>query len=85
MTSVSARKVTGIVAALVLATAVGACGTTHTERAISGGAIGAGAGAVGAAVLGGSVGTAAVVGGAVGAVAGAVTDKSDIDLGDFPN
>ncbi|MEM6670316.1 MAG: hypothetical protein AAF661_13980 [Pseudomonadota bacterium] len=83
MTSVSARKVTGIVAALVLATAVSACGTTHTERAISGGAIGAGA--VGAAVLGGSVGTAAVVGGAVGAVAGAVTDKSDIDLGDFPN
>lgn len=59
-----------------------ACGTSKTDRALSGGGIGAGVGAIGAAAAGGSVATGAVIGGAVGAATGALTDKDDIDLGD---
>jgi hypothetical protein len=62
------------------ALAVAGCGNTRGERALSGGGIGAGVGAVGAAVTGGSVAAGALVGGAVGAVAGAVTDKRQINL-----
>lgn len=57
-----------------------ACGNTTGDRAISGGAIGAGAGAVGGLLLGSPV-TGALVGGAVGAGAGALTDKDQINLG----
>ena len=67
-----------IVTALTLLTA---CGESKTDRALSGGAIGAGVGAVSGAVIGGSPGVGAVVGGAVGAAAGGMTDKKDIDLG----
>jgi osmotically inducible lipoprotein OsmB len=70
---------TAIAAAALLALA--ACGTSKTDRAISGGAIGAGAGALGGAALGGSPGTGAVLGGAAGAAGGALTDSRDIDLG----
>jgi len=65
----------------VLLFAVAACGNTQSDRALSGGGIGAGAGAVGAAVLGANPVTGAVVGGAVGAATGAFTDRDDIDLG----
>ncbi|WP_435641324.1 YMGG-like glycine zipper-containing protein [Micavibrio aeruginosavorus] len=58
-----------------------ACGTSTSDRAISGGAIGAGVGAVGSSVTGGSALTGAVIGGAVGAAAGGLTDEDDIDLG----
>lgn len=58
-----------------------ACGDRPGERALSGGAIGAGAGAVGGAVLGGDPVTGAIVGGAVGAAAGGLTKEKDIDLG----
>jgi len=61
--------------------ALSACGESKTDRALSGGAIGAGAGAVGGALLGGSPVTGAVVGGAVGAAGGALTDKNDVNLG----
>ena len=60
--------------------AVAGCGETRTDRALSGGAIGAGAGAVGGALMG-SPGTGAVLGGAAGAAAGGLTDKDQIDLG----
>lgn len=51
--------------------ALGAC--TRTERyAATGGAIGAGTGAVIAGAAGGSVAAGAVVGGAAGAVGGAI-------------
>lgn len=59
---------------------VAACGDTRGERALSGGGIGAGVGALGAAATGGSVVGGAVLGGAAGAVTGAVTDKDDINL-----
>ncbi|PJB72538.1 MAG: hypothetical protein CO093_02740 [Alphaproteobacteria bacterium CG_4_9_14_3_um_filter_47_13] len=61
---------------------VAGCGSTKTDRALSGGALGAGAGAVGGAITGGSPVTGAVIGGAAGAAAGALTDKDDINLGD---
>jgi hypothetical protein len=60
---------------------LGACGNTTGDRALSGGAIGAGVGAVGGAVAGGNPAAGALVGGAVGAAAGALTNSSDIDLG----
>jgi osmotically inducible lipoprotein OsmB len=58
-----------------------ACGESRTDRAISGGALGAGVGAAGAAVLNRDPVTGALIGGAVGAGAGALTKKKDVDLG----
>ena len=55
-----------------------ACGDSKTDRALSGAGIGAAAGGVGSAVLGGDAVTGAVVGGAVGAAAGGLTDRDDI-------
>ena len=67
----------------VALTALAACGDTPGERALSGGAIGAGTGAaVGAAA--GDTTTGALLGGAAGAAAGALTDEDDIYLGDTP-
>jgi osmotically inducible lipoprotein OsmB len=60
--------------------ALGACGSSTSDRAISGGGIGAGAGAIGGWLLG-APGTGALVGGAVGAGAGALTDEDQINLG----
>ena len=50
-----------------------ACGHTAGERALSGGAMGAGPGPAIGAATGGSAATGAAVGGAVGAVSGAAT------------
>lgn len=74
-------KISSIILIPVLCLTVSACGNTKGERALSGGAIGAGVGAAGSAVTGGSPWTGAVVGGAVGAATGALTDKKDINLG----
>jgi osmotically inducible lipoprotein OsmB len=60
--------------------ALSACGESKTDRALSGGAIGAGVGAVGGALLGDPV-TGAVIGGAAGAGTGALTNKDQVDLG----
>lgn len=68
--------------ALCLALSLTACGNTTGERALSGGGIGAGVGAVGSAVTGGSPWTGAAIGGAVGAATGALTDEDQIDLDD---
>lgn len=57
-----------------------ACGNTTGERALSGGGIGAGVGAAGAAITGGNPWAGAAIGGAAGAITGAATDKSQIDL-----
>ena len=73
------RNTTMMVAALAM---LAACGDRPGERALSGGAIGAGTGAVGGALLGADPVTGAVVGGAVGAAAGGLTKKKDINLGD---
>ncbi|MEQ8965500.1 MAG: hypothetical protein RID91_06725 [Azospirillaceae bacterium] len=73
-----------LVLAAVLALPLAACGNTTGDRAASGGAIGAGAGAAGAALTGGSVLTGGILGGAAGAAAGALTDSDDFDLGKPP-
>ena len=69
--------------ALILGTTllISACGTSKSDRALSGAGIGAGVGAVGSAVAGGNPVTGALIGGAVGAGTGALTDKNDINLG----
>lgn len=56
-----------------LALGFAACGTSQSDRAISGAAIGAGAGALVDRPLLGAAG---------GAAAGALTDADDINLGD---
>lgn len=57
------------------------CGYSPGERAVSGGLIGAGTGAVIGSVTGIGPAGGAVVGGAVGAVGGAVTSPRDVNLG----
>jgi hypothetical protein len=74
------NSMTRVMFACVCLLALGACGTSTTDRALSGGAIGAGAGAVGGALVG-SPATGALIGGAAGAAAGALTDSDDVDLG----
>jgi osmotically inducible lipoprotein OsmB len=49
------------------------CGSTPGTRAVTGGLIGAGAGAGVSAIAGGKPATGALIGGGVGAVGGAVT------------
>jgi osmotically inducible lipoprotein OsmB len=69
-------SVTAAVALLMLS----ACGTSKTDRALSGAGIGAGAGALGGFLVGAPV-QGAVIGGALGAGAGALTDDDQINLG----
>ena len=71
------------VPALVLASALvlgGCTGMSDTaQRTVSGGAIGAGVGAVGTALTGGCVSCGAALGGAVGAGAGYLMGKDKED------
>jgi hypothetical protein len=60
--------------------ALGACGNSTSDRALSGGGIGAGVGLVGGALLGAPIAGAAI-GGAVGAGTGALTAPNQVDLG----
>jgi len=75
------KRFTQAIASLTALTFLAACGESVGDRALSGGAIGAGTGAVGGAILGGDPVTGAVIGGAVGAAAGGLTKKKDVDLG----
>jgi hypothetical protein len=61
--------------------ALAGCGHTTGDRAVSGGLIGAGSGAVIGAVTGIGPGTGALIGGAVGGIGGAVTSPRDVNLG----
>lgn len=74
-------KILPVATVLCAALLLGACGTSKTDRAVSGGAIGAGAGAAIGGVTGGSALGGALLGGAAGAAAGALTDKDDVNLG----
>jgi len=58
---------------LAAALSLAACGRDPGTRALSGGAIGAGAGAGTAAITGGNVGTGAIIGGLGGAAVGGLT------------
>ena len=66
--------------AVVSLLGVAACGSSTSDRALSGGGIGAGVGAVGGALVGAPLG-GALIGGALGAGAGALTEQDQIDLG----
>jgi hypothetical protein len=68
-----------MVAAALLLT-LSACGTTTSDRALSGAGIGAATGAVIGAVAGAPA-IGAAVGAAAGGVAGAATTPSQVDLG----
>ncbi len=66
----------------ILGLLLAACGSTKTDRGLSGAGIGAAAGAATSAVTGGSPVTGAILGGAAGGAAGVLTDEDDVDLGD---
>ena len=72
------KMVLGICAAAMLTLA--GCGTDPGGRAVSGGLLGAGAGAAIGAATGGNPATGALIGGAVGAIGGAATSPCDVDL-----
>lgn len=74
-------KLSHVVAVIIAGMMLSACGESKSDRALSGGVIGAGAGAVGGALVGGSGTTGALIGGAAGAAAGALTEKDDVNLG----
>jgi hypothetical protein len=67
------RKITFGLALAGMLSALTACGYDPGTRAVTGGLLGAGAGAGVAAVTGGRPATGALIGGGVGAVGGAVT------------
>ncbi len=67
---------------LLVAGGLAACGQSTSDRAISGGALGAGAGAATGAIVGDSALEGAAIGGALGAAGGALTDEDDVDLGE---
>jgi osmotically inducible lipoprotein OsmB len=71
---VSAMAVLGLVLA--------ACGSSKTDRGLSGAGIGAAAGAGTSAITGGNPITGGILGGAAGGAAGVLTDEDDVDLGD---
>ncbi|MBF0270352.1 MAG: hypothetical protein HQL44_17360 [Alphaproteobacteria bacterium] len=60
--------------------ALTACGSSTGDRAISGGGIGAGVGALGGFLVGAPI-EGALIGGAVGAGTGALTNENQINLG----
>lgn len=60
--------------------ALAACGSTTSDRALSGAGIGAGVGALGGLMVGSPI-EGALIGGAVGAGTGALTNPDQINLG----
>jgi osmotically inducible lipoprotein OsmB len=73
-------KHTAITLTVLSVLTLAGCGNSPTERGLSGAGIGAGVGAVGSTLVGGSPWTGAAIGGAVGGATGALTDKDDINL-----
>jgi osmotically inducible lipoprotein OsmB len=69
-----------ILAAAIMLSLAG-CGYTRSDRALSGGLIGAAGGAGIAAVTGGAPLVGAAIGGAAGALTGAVTSGHALNLG----
>ena len=65
----------------VAAVGLTGCGRSPGDRAVSGGLLGAAAGAVIGAATGGSPLGGALIGGAAGAIGGAVTSPDSINLG----
>jgi osmotically inducible lipoprotein OsmB len=74
------KTITTIVCLGATLISLAACGEDPGQRALSGGGIGAGAGAVGAAVLGANPIAGALIGGGIGAATGGLTSPNTIDL-----
>jgi osmotically inducible lipoprotein OsmB len=72
---------TNLALLLLAGLGLGACGYSTGDRAVSGGLLGAGAGAGASALTGGSIGTGALIGGAAGAAGGALTSGRNVNLG----
>jgi hypothetical protein len=80
MTKTSIRNL-ALCAVAATGLALASCGTSTGDRAVSGGLLGAGAGAaIGA--LAGDPGTGAAIGALGGAAVGAVSDPCSLNLGD---
>lgn len=62
--------------------ALAGCGTLPSERAVSGGGIGAGTGAAAGAIAGTSIANAALLGAGVGIIAGALSSPEWLNLGE---
>ncbi len=75
------RKISAPMLLALAALGLAGCGYSPGSRALSGGAIGAGTGAIIGAATGIGPGTGALIGGGVGAVAGAATNPNDVNLG----
>lgn len=73
LNSATVRKIALAAAGCMMALSLAACGSDPLTRGVSGGLIGAGAGAGVSALTGGRPATGAAIGGGVGAVGGAVT------------
>lgn len=72
---------TGFTLLLFAALGLGGCGYHPGDRALSGGLLGAGAGAGIGALTGGNVAAGALIGGAAGAAGGALTSGRQVNLG----
>jgi len=75
------RKLTTGVLLAASITALAGCGYSQGHRALTGGMIGAGGGAIIGAATGMGPGTGALIGGAVGAGTGAATTHNQLNLG----
>ncbi len=75
------RTAASIVSIIAVGALLSGCGYRTEDRAISGGLIGAGTGALIGGATGGNAGTGALIGGAVGALGGAATSGNDVNLG----
>jgi osmotically inducible lipoprotein OsmB len=69
-----------IACALPLVLFLAACGSSTSDRALSGAGIGAGVGLVGGALVGAPI-QGAIIGGAAGAGAGVLTRDDQVNLG----
>jgi osmotically inducible lipoprotein OsmB len=75
------RTFVNLASAAAILFMVAACGTTTTDRALSGAGIGAAGGAATGALTGGSPVTGALLGGAAGAAVGGLTSEKNFNLG----
>jgi len=75
------RKIIAPISAVLALLGLAGCGYTPGSRALSGGAIGAGGGAIIGAATGLGPGAGALIGGAAGALTGAVTNPNTVNLG----
>jgi osmotically inducible lipoprotein OsmB len=71
-------RIATILVLMGLGCGLAGCGQRPGERALTGGAIGAGAGTVGAVLLGANPVAGALIGGGAGALTGAVTSPRGV-------